>query len=109
MRGLFKAVGIALVGLACGASPAAADDASLLVAYNGHQPELEQAMDEYSGVIRQVRNHQATDDQFRALITANSHIDGVLRVIASEVRHQTRRPTTARRRRSTLCGRSRSG
>ena len=88
MRGLVKAVGTALALLAIAASPAAADDASLLAAYNGHQPELDQAMNEYTAIVDQVKNHQATDDQFRGLISANAHIDQVLRVIAGEIRAQ---------------------
>jgi hypothetical protein len=83
-----KVVGGVLLMLVLWAPPAVADDASLLAAYNGHQPEMEAAIHEYKRAERAARRGSVTDEELNAIVAANGHIDQVLTAIAGDVQAQ---------------------
>ena len=93
MRTLRLALALAIAAFAAIAllpSSAAADDASVFAAYNGHQEEFAQAAANYRRAVRNARRSSrgATDDQLRAIIDADKQINAVLVTITGEVKAQ---------------------
>jgi PAS domain-containing protein len=88
-----KAVVLALLVYLAVAAPAAADDASLLAAYNGHQQGLQEAMDQYRNTLDAIRPSGATKHQLRTLLEANNSMTQILGYISDEVQGQI--PSTA--------------
>jgi PAS domain-containing protein len=88
-----KAVVLALLVYLAVAAPAAADDASLLAAYNGHQRGLQEALDLYTNTLDEIPPGGATKHQLRTLIEANNRMIQILGYISDQVQGQI--PSTA--------------
>jgi hypothetical protein len=83
-------------------TPASADDAGVLSAYNGRQPELQQGIDAYVSASRAARRagRRVTDDQLRAIISGDQQINAVLVQLAGDVKAQQASSATGRKART---------
>jgi hypothetical protein len=84
------AVALAATVVALLPATATADDASVYAAYNGHQDEFKDAAAAYRRAVRDAKRagRKVTDDQLRAIISADQQINGVLATVTSDVKGQ---------------------
>jgi hypothetical protein len=87
---LSLAAALAATAVALLPATATADDASVYAAYNGHQQEFKDAAAAYRRAVRQAKRagRKVTDDQLRAIISADQQINNVLVAVTNDVKGQ---------------------